>query len=192
MFYWGHRKPWIFTQCFCFALTKDTFRTFYWTRQRFFFFLLPPNLISILRVFSFRRIRSIWHICQYWENNGKTNCAPSFKKKKISDWIHSKLERKSYQSRPHEVLSHWTVKLYSKKRLWCPCAMVSSIWRRNPISQRSGAIEKRFRKGFTWRSWVWILIMAQPSVAGCQESNIGDRRDGNTSSPVNHSDTKQS
>lgn len=158
----------------------------------FFFFFLPPNLISILRVFSFRRIRSIWHICQYWENNGKTNCAPSFKKKKISDWIHSKLERKSYQSRPHEVLSHWTVKLYSKKRLWCPCAMVSSIWRRNPISQRSGAIEKRFRKGFTWRSWVWILIMAQPSVAGCQESNIGDRRDGNTSSPVNHSDTKQS
>lgn len=142
-------------------------------------FLLPSHTVDLTHLPVLRK---------QWKDQ---LCSVIFLKK-ISDWIHSKLERKSYQSRPHEVLSHWTVKLYSKKRLWCPCAMVSSIWRRNPISQRSGAIEKRFRKGFTWRSWVWILIMAQPSVAGCQESNIGDRRDGNTSSPVNHSDTKQS
>lgn len=142
-------------------------------------FLLPSHTVDLTHLPVLRK---------QWKDQ---LCSVIFKKK-ISDWIHSKLERKSYQSRPHEVLSYWTVKLYSKKRLWCPCAMVSSIWRRNPISQRSGAIEKRFRKGFTRRSWVWILIMAQPSVAGCQESNIGDRRDGNTSSPVNHSDTKQS
>lgn len=192
MFYWGHRKPWIFTQCFCFALTKDTFRTFYWTRQRFFFFLSSPqpNLHPTGFLLPSHTV-DLTHLPVLRKQWKDQLCSVIFKKK-ISDWIHSKLERKSYQSRPHEVLSYWTVKLYSKKRLWCPCAMVSSIWRRNPISQRSGAIEKRFRKGFTWRSWVWILIMAQPSVAGCQESNTGDRRDGNTSSPVNHSDTKQS